>query len=470
LERLGQYRQSYRNMRVSVSQIKNFRLCPTKWYISSVLKIREPEKGAVKLGKYFHEAAELYLKGNDPVPTDSKIGNMLENSKPLLSPYLDKDIIIEKEIKGELCEGIDYIGYIDIWDPIKKEVTDIKTGNPDYFLTEYQLPGDFQLNLYAHHEFTVNEEALDPTEYTLTHIQQSTKSPYRASKITSKVDSTKFHKIWSDAQETAKDMKSVKDNVKDLPWEDIDQALHKEKGACSKFGGCPYREICWSGVDPEYVRKQFKEEEMLPENHPFTKGNSEMSNSMTFKEKIAKAKGETIVIDESTEHTKEQQEAVAAWSEDEDTIESPPPEPAKKKRGRPRKEEVVTHGNPWQAEVVTQDGHPGWIDTERASVQFCIGAIPFKSGIQITPFSEILKPFEESMAEKFKLTDIRQDKWNEPIKALCNMKKEIMEKCKEFEYIFVDERDPVQDMLFRCLDWERKDSVHICAKDFSLIS
>jgi len=446
-------------MRVSVSQIKNFRLCPTKWYISSVLKIREPEKPATELGKKFHDAAEAYLAGEYLENKEPKIQTMLDNAKPFLDSYLGDDytsLEIEKEIRGELCEGIDYLGYIDIWNPITKEVTDLKTGNPDYFLTEYQLPNDLQLNIYAHDRFMADEESLDPSEYTLTHIQSSSKTPHKCSKISAPVSNSKIHKIWAEAQETAKDMKSVVDNVKDLDWEVMDKALARNKGACNKYGGCPYKEICWQGVDPEYVRKSFteenKEKEMLPKNHPFTEGNSDMDNKMTFKEKIAAAKaagGATAEIADSVasiaEDLESAKEKILADKES-------PSEPVKEKRkpGRPKKEK------PGPGDIIPADKLPPpellEVVEPRLTTQFCIGAIPFKSGIQVTPFSEILQPFEKEMAEKFKLTDIRQDKFNEPVKALCNSKAKILEKCKEFEYVFVDERDPVQDLVFRCVD------------------
>jgi len=499
-------------MRVSVSQIKNFRLCPTKWYISSILKIKEPEKKATKLGTDFHTAAGHYLRGEWCATDEVKLVNMVENAKPFLDEYKGQSaIIIEKEITGTMCEGITYLGYIDIWNPQTKEVTDLKTGNPDFFLTEHQLPNDLQLNIYAHHQFNEDTTLLDPSSITLTHLQQPTKAPFRTTKISAPVDNSKFHRIWDSAVETAKDMKSVKDNVDDLPWEDIDKVLHKEKSACGKYGGCPYRSVCWEGINPEYLKKEL---EMLPENHPFTEGNSEMSNKTSFAEKLAKAKGETLIVDESTEVTPEQHAAVKDWANGATVTNVEPPEPTEeaqtmtdvsreiaeinreddmakemsddlnkkpKKRGRPKKEKPMTATelrkdqeemykeavDKFNAGMVDQLGQAGakimkedwdkqnqklYLYSAQLSTQFCLGAIPFKSGITVQQFSDILKPFEDKLAGELGLTDIREHKFNEPTKKLCGKKKEILDACKKFEYVFVDERDPVEDMLFRCMD------------------
>jgi len=464
-------------MRVSVSQIKNFRLCPTKWYISSILKIKEPEKKATKLGTDFHTAAGHYLRGNVPDIKEAKLANMLENAKPELQPYMMDKPLIEQEIRGELCEGITYLGYIDIL-TIDKEVVDLKTGNPDYFLTEHQLTNDLQLNIYAHHEFMASDSN-DPAEYRITHIQQSTKAPFMASRISAQVDSSKFHKIWTEAQETALDMKSVADNAKDLPWEDIDRVLHKEKSACSKYGGCPYQEVCWHGINPEYLRKQLASEaiDMLPENHPFTEGNSDMDNKTSFAEKLAKAKGEKPPeVDMFAEPTPEMlakankmkaeaEKRLTPRESKEDRLQDYPdglnkpkePEKTKRKPGRPKKEKTVAAiENDEFNEKMVEAGVKKLEDLEDENIpkqtQFCLGAIPFKSGIQITQFSDILKPFEDKLAGELGMTDIREHKFNEPTKTLCKEKKKIMEKCKGFEYVFVDERDPVQDLLFRCMD------------------
>ena len=125
---------------------------------------------------------------------------------------------------------------------------------------------------------------------------------------------------------------------------------------------------------------------------------------------------------------------------------------AKPNKGEPKVQvkKVVTQESPDEYDRMVDD--MGQALNLAKQVQFCIGAIPFKSGINIMHFSEILGPFEKDMAAKFSLVDIRQEKFNEPIKALCNKKEEILAECKKYDYVFVDERDPVQDMIFRCLD------------------
>ena len=70
----------------SYSSIKLFDQCPRKYYHLRVLKdvLSDPPTEAIIYGKQFHEAAELYIKNDTPIPPKfGFIKNALDNLKQL---------------------------------------------------------------------------------------------------------------------------------------------------------------------------------------------------------------------------------------------------------------------------------------------------------------------------------------------------------------------------------------------------
>ncbi len=154
---------------------------------------------------------------------------------------------IEKPVEGPIIPGWELVGYIDVAYP--DEIEDHKSmGQIRYALSPKKLAQATQMLTYAYSLIQADPN-LDLVR--LRHNVWS-KSPLKVRKIEVPVTRAQIMANWALFQEKARYLTEWK--TFDGVWQDV-PGPHAN-GACSKYGGCPYRGICSGGQDLAEYRIQ----------------------------------------------------------------------------------------------------------------------------------------------------------------------------------------------------------------------
>lgn len=196
------YKDGSHQLKVSISQLQNYRRCPYRYFLENVLSLRERDKvrlGPNEIGNYIHGGLHLfteYLKGQGKDwkdATDDEIKNKLKDlttemaprmrgmlltntgagrfMKEILDNTLEETIKVirrmnsqsrfrteqaEKEFSFTLANGVTVKGKIDRYDTWKDDankdfvsIWDYKTGKEEAKLDEMRLGIKLQLPTYA---------------------------------------------------------------------------------------------------------------------------------------------------------------------------------------------------------------------------------------------------------------------------------------------------------------------------------
>lgn len=136
---------------LSASQLETFALCPRKWGLARLDKIREPESTALKDGSAYHKVAERYL-ATGKIDHSAKYGEWLSAAvKHLPTPPINPDRI-EQWFCFEVPTPGGFVGFrgrVDIW--LSWLILDHKTCSEfKWAKTPADLATGVQSVLYAH--------------------------------------------------------------------------------------------------------------------------------------------------------------------------------------------------------------------------------------------------------------------------------------------------------------------------------
>jgi len=250
-------------IRVSASQIANFRDCPRKWWFDKVAKVPRPEHAAAKLGTEIHADLERYYREGTP-PTLREALALI----PLLPPKTN-DLTPEAALDFLLFPdlGVRVKGYIDLLDLKAGWIWDYKsTSSIDrYAKTKEDLYKDPQALIYGLGVRLEQKEQGLPevsTEVDLSWMYVQTKSSRTAMPKTKPVHIRQTLTILEDGLDDLR--KTVVEMIPAEKEADQDQ-VPVNLGACWKYGGCPYRDQCSAYQANRSFSAQPKEEQPVPD-------------------------------------------------------------------------------------------------------------------------------------------------------------------------------------------------------------
>lgn len=254
---------------VSPSQIENYRKCKRSWYLKSILKLPEPQKGHQALGESFHLIVEKVPKGL-PWPHKSQTGatdeewDKAEQLAKLALPIIPADagapkpILREHNIRLETYEnGPVMVGYIDLaippgvgWrdlliPPNEAIVADYKTlSDFRYMKTPEELANGVQMMTYA--KWAVSEVGFNADQVRLLHLYAKTRPPFSRSSLRNQsaiVSRAEVETYWGKTLDTIREMEQT---ATCGSYEDVfpDGTLN---GHCEAYGGCAFRDKCGIG-------------------------------------------------------------------------------------------------------------------------------------------------------------------------------------------------------------------------------
>lgn len=269
----------------SASQFDTFLTCPRKWWFQKVARMPEKQQQAkFEFGDRLHEACERWLlgdntgRGEDGQPIELWPDGWDEGLEPaeaaILRQIVEKGIEqgvlrrtpgreIEKPIgqkkpnsrqhlPRQVVPGVGVCGYRDVSAPgLVEDHKSVKRRS--YMKSQRALKTDPQMLLYAaidliegyEHSKTIRDKV------TLRHNQfcKDPDDPYvRACEV--EVPASEVQDFWDEQLEpAARDMLRYKQSLKDPnKWSEVEGP--RVKGACRKYGGCPFADICGNAETP----------------------------------------------------------------------------------------------------------------------------------------------------------------------------------------------------------------------------
>lgn len=312
-------------LKISISQVNNADAkkdgCMRKWFLKSVVKLKEPKSKATTFGSVLHEVAERFLLADDlgldetgePVNlypegwtqetnrwTNKKDGEHLTLKEQRNVEFLIQDAIesgmlsrmpgreIEKEfdIIALEHEGVKVKigGFIDLYEP--GAIRDHKTSsNPRYMKTvnpmsKNSLQKDNQMMWYAYASYELDFEPKDQNvwlEHKYYIVDKTKNGALRTESRLAEVN-------YADCD------RHFKERIKPVIEEMVETLLtaksHKEVPvnvhACRAFGGCKFQQVCSGACTPEQHNARFeKAKETTSQNK-----SEDTKMAMTLKERI----------------------------------------------------------------------------------------------------------------------------------------------------------------------------------------
>ncbi len=229
--------------RVSATQIKSFRRCPSRWYNEKVLGHKPPETDAMRLGTKVHASLESYLVEGTELP-DTREGKIAAPALELLplAGSVPRAMSERRFTTSADFYGVPLVGVIDLVEGDR--ITDFKTTSDfKYAKTEEELRADIQAQVYALERVRLcREEGLDlGGNVTFRHVYVRTKGgpAVRTSEV----------ELYADDLEDARtkiraDVARMRELAEVEPSKAADVPYTLE--ACNDFGGCPHRSRCAS--------------------------------------------------------------------------------------------------------------------------------------------------------------------------------------------------------------------------------
>ena len=228
--------------RVSASQIKTWKDCPRKWGFKYIDGLEDPPGKAAELGSAVHKDLEWYLQAGS-IDSRTESGRIAVAAKKVL-PGPSYRLEVEREILFDL-EGVTYRGFIDLIDPDGEEgptIYDHKTSSDPkrWGLTEETLPNDVQALIYA--TWGILEWNLDNVALQWSYLK--TRGQAEATAVRAKISKDDaLQKIREKIRPSALAI------VEASSCAESAMELDPNPAACSKFGGCPFSDVCERSED-----------------------------------------------------------------------------------------------------------------------------------------------------------------------------------------------------------------------------
>lgn len=296
-------------LRLSASQIETAKLCVRKWFLGSVLKLPEPQKGTTTFGTVLHSVVERLMRADDrgydpatgkpvelypegwhvarsrwnPAEIDGEVSPAEQDKikqlvkEAILAGYLERRAgrQVEQEFQIEVAEGITLSGFIDLIQSLDPEassgqiveVVDHKsTKSMRYAKTPKTLMETHQMLIYACVGVVQRRSegmTIAPGHKVLLRHNVFCKDDkdVRVKKVEAEVTAEYLETYWQGfIVPMAQYMQQVKANAKkwdDIPWpEDRDEA-------CNAYGGCAYRNICNQIETEEQYRARMEQAKIV---------------------------------------------------------------------------------------------------------------------------------------------------------------------------------------------------------------
>ncbi|NTX51131.1 PD-(D/E)XK nuclease family protein [Myxococcus sp. CA039A] len=235
---------------LSVSQLKQFSLCPRRWHFAKVLRLPEPETKAQALGIEGHAQLEHYLRTGEDV-----LGDVARAGRHLL-PAPGADLLVEESFGTPSplsADGVPFIGHIDLINPRRLaegvlRVTDHKFSSnvARYGATPTQLADastEAGLQMVGYGVWAALSDARFPgvRVLELEHLYFQTRGAKRAASVLASVSVEHVTREWT--EKVVPMVRRMREVARATRTADAPPNF----GACEKYGGCPFKAQCLSG-------------------------------------------------------------------------------------------------------------------------------------------------------------------------------------------------------------------------------
>lgn len=227
----------------SASQVETFRTCARKWHLNKIVGLPQPESASQALGKEVHASLEGFVLGT--VPAD-KLHPIAAPAVPYVRALIGSGVKVELPLHEDpailealTVNGVEVRGFVDLWVPTQfPHVVDYKTTSGwRYAKTREQLRVNAQMLTYGHAMLTAVPKAVDVR---LAHIQLLTKGSPEARYVSCAVPRAEVAEGFATVRADVEAMGELAAKHGPEAWEHVTPNY----GACSAFGGCPYRSRC----------------------------------------------------------------------------------------------------------------------------------------------------------------------------------------------------------------------------------
>lgn len=236
---------------LSVSQLKQFSLCPRRWYFAKVRRLPEPETKAQAVGVEGHAQLEHYLRTGEDV-----LGDVARAGRHLL-PVPGEDLLVEESFGTPsplTADGVPLVGYIDLINPRRLtqgvlRVTDHKflSNVARYAATPANLADastEAGLQMVGYGVWAALSAARFPgvRMLELEHLYFQTRGAKRAESVLAVVSVEHVTREWTD--KVVPMVRRMREVARATRAADVPPSFGP---ACEKYGGCPFKTQCLSG-------------------------------------------------------------------------------------------------------------------------------------------------------------------------------------------------------------------------------
>lgn len=228
-------------MKISVSQIKTYRLCPRKYMFNFTRSRRLPETDAQKFGTKVHAHLEDYLR-DGTMPPETPEGRVARLG--VVSGKLPDPGSADTEVSFDvpLWPGVSFTGLIDVLEKDRPMVTDHKTTSSitKYAMSKEDILSDEQALGYA----LVTMQVLGTSQAYVRWLYYEKKR--HKGEIRPGTFKEVYNKIkWPDCERLARDLiKSAWECVQLRLARPDPNTLDPKLSGCHAFGGCEHRDVC----------------------------------------------------------------------------------------------------------------------------------------------------------------------------------------------------------------------------------
>lgn len=218
----------------SASQLQTADDCMRKWYIDKILKVREPQTRAMRVGERVHQAIEDFVGEGKPLRDPLAIPAKSFLFQLYLRARRKKDVYVERRFSRTYAD-IEIQGLIDVHVG-QDTIIDHKTTSAKKWV---KTPGELRQNIQAHtYAWAVFSEYPEVDKVNITYnylIKKPTPHQKLVRTYITRDENNGFmqQKIFSLLQQ-----------MKTYAKSDAPEHVPMTHSACSKFGGCPYRDFC----------------------------------------------------------------------------------------------------------------------------------------------------------------------------------------------------------------------------------
>lgn len=331
----------------SPSQFSTAASCIRKWWFDKVVKLPIKSKDYFTFGNVLHAVVERWLLADDTgrdkdgnevdlypdgweacynrwTGEPSGVVNPAEANliKTLVTKAIEQGILvrhyprqIELPIDGEIVEGAELTGYIDVLHGTTVE--DHKTCKTfKYSLTPKGLSEDLKMNIYAWwflNELRKNGVPDQPITLIHNYFSKDPNNP-KIKQVKVDIDPGDLDESWEIIQELSSNMLEVinaKVPIKD--WEEVPKTKTPEVD-CNAYGGCDFKSICYRTGTVDSYQKSVERFNLIKE-----KEMSDIFSNLRKKHQASVSPAEPEPVEEVQEPEPETEE-----TEEVETSEVPP--------------------------------------------------------------------------------------------------------------------------------------------------